>query len=163
MALPLQGINVSTVVVYNPPANFSFSLFTLKYKQSTKNTPFAYSFNDRHSQKLLINLSIEIQNVVGLLLSLFESCMGSVALLPEELSRSDEWGGVFELPSDNIGPLIQLQRQVSVTGDPFGVGGIHDGLTSWSNGDRLIEVSGTIFSDPCYLWSETFDMLLFCG
>lgn len=58
-----------------------------------------------------------------------------MALLPQELSRSEEWfclsvivsrctGGrtrVLELPSNDITPLVQLQWQISVRLNPLGV------------------------------------------
>ena len=50
-----------------------------------------------------------------------------------------------------------------MTGDPFGVGRIHDGLTGWTDGDRLVEVGGTIFGDPGHLRCEALDMILFSG
>ena len=57
-------------------------------------------------------------------------CMGCMAFLPQELSRPDERSWMLELPSDNIGPLIELQRQISVRMDPFAKGWVHNCLRS---------------------------------
>ena len=71
-----------------------------------------------------------------------------MAFLPEELSGSDEWGWVLEFPSDDVGPLVELEWEVSVTLDPVGVSWIHDGLTSWSDGDGFSEVRFSGLGDP---------------
>ena len=78
--------------------------------------------------------------------------MGGMAFLPEEFSGSDEWSWVFELPSDDVGPLIKFEWQVSVTFDPVCVCWIHDGLTGWSDGDWLSEVGFTGLGDPSDFW-----------
>ncbi len=36
-----------------------------------------------------------------------------VTLLPQELAGAKEGRGVLELPADNVGPLVQAQRQVT--------------------------------------------------
>ena len=50
-------------------------------------------------QQLLVDPPVEVQDGHHLLLGLIEGGEGSVALLPEELSSSEERLGVFELPS----------------------------------------------------------------
>ena len=42
-----------------------------------------------------------------------------MALLPQELARSNEGGGVGEFPPDNRVPLVQAQGQVSVAANPL--------------------------------------------
>jgi hypothetical protein len=44
-----------------------------------------------------------------------------VALLPQELSGSEERLRVLELPSDDRVPLVELEREVSVRVDPLGI------------------------------------------
>ena len=51
-----------------------------------------------------------------------------MALLPKELSCSDERSWVLELPSDDIGPLVEEQWEVSVGSDPLGIRWVHNGL-----------------------------------
>ena len=58
---------------------------------------------------------------MGLLLS----SKGAVTLLPEELSGPEEGLGVFELPSHDVTPLVQLDGQVTVGLYPGRVGRVH--------------------------------------
>ena len=48
-----------------------------------------------------------------------------MSLLPQELAASDEGRRVLELPTDDIGPLVELERQVAVAADPLGVVRVH--------------------------------------
>jgi hypothetical protein len=50
---------------------------------------------------------------------------------------------MLELPSHNIGPLVQSKRKVSMALDPIRVSGIHNGLTCGSNCDRFSEITFT--------------------
>ncbi len=84
-----------------------------------------------------------------------------MAFLPEEFSGSDERSGVLEFPSDDVGPLVELEWKVSVALDPVGIGWIHDGLTGGSDGDGFSEVRFTRLGDPCNFRRESFDMVLF--
>ena len=49
---------------------------------------------------------------------------GRVPLLPEELARADEGGGVLELPPDDVGPLVEPEGQVAPRADPVGKVGV---------------------------------------
>jgi len=69
--------------------------------------------------------------------------MSCVALLPQELSCSDERSWMLELPSDDICPLVQLQRKISMTLDPFSICRVHDGLTCRTNSNRLVQLALT--------------------
>lgn len=42
-----------------------------------------------------------------------------VTFLPEELPGPEEGDGVLELPTDDVGPLIQLERQIAVRANPL--------------------------------------------
>jgi hypothetical protein len=87
--------------------------------------------------------------------------MGCVTLLPQELTSSQKWSGVLEFPSDNVGPLIQLERQITVTLDPITKGRVHDGFTGWTNGNGKGQVGISRFGDPCHFWAESFNVVLF--
>ncbi len=76
-------------------------------------------------------------------------------LTPQNGSFSPEEGsGVFELPADNIRPLIDFQGQVAVRLDPLREGGVHDSLTSGTEGNWLGHVGGTRFGHPGDLWEK---------
>jgi hypothetical protein len=52
--------------------------------------------------------------------------MSGVTLLPQELSCPKERLRMLELPPDYRVPLVELERQVTVTSDPFGVVRVHN-------------------------------------
>ena len=60
-----------------------------------------------------------------------------MALLPKELARPKERGGIFELPAHHVAPLVDLQRKVAVTADPFGEEWIHDCFAGWTDSNRF--------------------------
>lgn len=66
------------------------------------------SLDDGDGEQLLVDSSVEIEDEVDLFGGLLLGGVDGMSLLPEELSRSDEWSWVFELPSDDVGPLIDL-------------------------------------------------------
>lgn len=91
--------------------------------------------------------------------------------LPQEFTGTNERSGVLELPTDNIGPLVQTEGQVTVTTDPTSVScmllftqwhtRIHDSLRSGTNSDRLLQFRRTITGDPGDFRGETFNVFLF--
>ena len=87
--------------------------------------------------------------------------MSCVTLLPEEFSCPNEWCWVFELPPDNITPLVEQQGQVSVRSDPLCKGWVHDSLTGWSDGNWLVQVTLTTLSHPGNLCAKTLNVILF--
>lgn len=87
--------------------------------------------------------------------------MSRVALLPEELSRSDEWRGVLELPPHHIGPLVRQQGQVTMRTNPFRERRIHDCLTGGADSDGFWHFRLSTLGDPGDLRCETRDVILF--
>ena len=91
-----------------------------------------------------------------------------MALLPKELSRSNKWSWMLELPPDNVTPLVHKHGQVSVRSDPFGKGWIHDCLRGGSDSNWLLQIALSTLGYPGDLSSEPFHMLflfaerLFC-
>jgi hypothetical protein len=67
--------------------------------------------------------------------------VSGMALLPQELSGSNERSRVLELPTHDISPLVKAKGQISVRVNPLGIAGIHDSLTSRSYSDRFLEIS----------------------
>lgn len=60
----------------------------------------------------------------------------------------DKWCGIAEFPSNNIAPLIEFQRQVSVSPYPLGKVRIHDSLTCWANCNRHFQLRLPRFCHP---------------
>jgi hypothetical protein len=97
---------------------------------------------------------------------LFQCSVGSVALLPEELSCADKGGWVFKLPSDNVGPLVEQEGQITMAVDPLRKTRVHNGLRSGSDRNRFGKIGLTTFGDPCNFGGETFNVVFFfvqCG
>lgn len=68
---------------------------------------------------------------------------------------------MLELPSHNVGPLVESKRKISMALDPICVSGIHNGLTCGSNCDRFSEITFTRFSNPGNFGSESLNVFFF--
>ena len=66
----------------------------------------------RNGKEIFVSLSIDLKNLMDESVCFFLGSMSSVAFLPKELSCSDERGRVLELPSNDIGPLIEQHGKV---------------------------------------------------
>lgn len=119
------------------------------------------SFADRNSEDFFVDSEVKLQVIIHLSLGLLVGSMGCMALLPQKFSSSDEGSRMFEFPSDDVGPLVEFERQISVTLDPICIGRIHNGLTGWSDSDWLGEIAISWTSDPSDLRSKALDVLLF--
>jgi len=62
----------------------------------------------RHSQHLFVTILLVIEHSPDHLPRLLTGFMRGVPLLPQEFPRPQEGGGVFELPPDDIGPLVDF-------------------------------------------------------
>jgi hypothetical protein len=80
------------------------------------------------SEELFIDLGVDLLNLKLELSGALVGCVSSMAFLPEELACADEWSGVLELPSDNVGPLVDEKGQVAMRANPLCETGVHDGL-----------------------------------
>jgi hypothetical protein len=95
------------------------------------------SRNDRDTKKILIHSLIKLQGLHDHRIGVFERSMSSVTFLPQKLTRSQKGGWKFELPSNNVTPLVELQRKISVRFDPIRKSRIHDSLRSRTDSNRL--------------------------
>ena len=120
-----------------------------------------YSFTHWNGEDFFVNSVIELQVVVHLSFSLLISSMSSVTFLPQKFTCSNEWSRVLELPSDDVSPLIEFKRKISMTLNPVCVGRIHNGLASGSNSDWFSKITWSWFSNPSNFRSKTLDMILF--
>ena len=82
-----------------------------------------------------------------------------MAFLPEELARTEEGGWVLELPADHVGPLIDLEREITVGANPLGKCGVHNGFGSGADGDRLLHVALARLGHPRDLRGKAFDVV----
>lgn len=64
------------------------------------------SLNHWDAKEISIGICIYVQNFEHKFLTFLFAFVGSMAFLPQELSGSDERSRMFELPPNNIGPLV---------------------------------------------------------
>jgi len=83
-----------------------------------------------------------------------------MALLPQELSSPKERLGAFELPPNDAVPLVQLQWQIPMALNPFGIIRIHSSFGCWANGNRFFELRLTGSCNPGDLGRESVDVIL---
>ena len=81
-------------------------------------------FDHGNRQKLRVDPLIKLQNLPDFALRLLLRRKRRVALLPEELAGPDERRGVLELPPDDVGPLVEAEREVAPRADPVGEVGV---------------------------------------
>lgn len=60
----------------------------------------------------------------------------------------DERSGVLKLPSHHIAPLIDFERKITMTTNPFRENRIHYSFTGGPNGNRLFKVRISRFRHP---------------
>ncbi len=84
--------------------------------------------------------------------SLIVGGVSSVALLPEELTRSNKGRGMLKFPTDDIRPLVKQQWQVTIRVDPLCKARVHYGFTRGADSDRLGKFTLATLSYPGNLW-----------
>jgi hypothetical protein len=92
--------------------------------------------------------------------SLIVGGVSSVALLPEELTRSNKGRGMLKFPTDDIRPLVKQQWQVTIRVDPLCKARVHYGFTRGADSDRLRKFTLATLSYPGNLWRKAFDVFL---
>ena len=112
------------------------------------------SSDDRAGQELFVDLCIDLLNLVLEHSCILLSCMRGMPLLPEELTSANERRRVLELPSNDVGPLVEEQGQVTVRPDPLGVGRVHDCLGGRPDRDGLRHLALSRLGNPSDLGSE---------
>ena len=118
------------------------------------------SRNDGDGKKVLVHLTVQIKGLHDHNVGIVVTDVGGVALLPQEFTRTEEGGGVLELPPDHVGPLIELEGQIAMALDPVRECGVHDGLGGGTDGDGLVQFAVTGLGHPGHLGSESLDVIL---
>jgi hypothetical protein len=118
------------------------------------------AFNNWNSKQLVVNGGIVIENISYKHVGLIVCCMSSVTLLPEELARSNEGRGMLEFPANDVRPLVEQQRQVTIRVDPLCKARVHYGFTRGADSDRLRKFTLATLSYPGNLWRKAFDVFL---
>jgi len=66
----------------------------------------------------------------------------------------------FEFPSDDIVPLVELERQITVRLDLAGKVGVHGRLRGRAHSNRLLQIRLAPFGHPCNLSGKSFNVFL---
>src|SRR4030095_585335 len=118
------------------------------------------AFDYRHGDIFLRESAIHAEHALRLFLRVLISCMGRVALLPEEL-RSPQKQPRTHFPPDDVPPLIEQQRQVAIRLNPISKRVPNDGLRRRPNDQRFLELRTTSMGDDCDFRRKTLDVFRF--
>ena len=94
-----------------------------------------------HGHKVFGEVGIDFEHLTRLLHRLFGGGMDSVPFLPEELGGAEKETSTH-LPTDDVGPLINEQRQVAVGLHPLGKELTDDGFRGRAHDEWLFERAG---------------------
>jgi hypothetical protein len=118
------------------------------------------ALNYRNCKQIFVDCSVMIKNCSNKNVGLIVCCVSSVALLPEKLARSNEGRGMLEFPANDVRPLVEQQRQVTIRVDPLCKARVHYGFTRGADSDRLRKFTLATLSYPGNLWRKAFDVFL---
>ncbi len=113
--------------------------------------------DDRHGQHLLCERGVQVEDHPRLGFRLFEGLVRRVALLPEELGRSQKRSCHF-LPTDDVRPLIDEDGQVAPRLHPLGVHGPDDRFRRWPDHEPFLQLLSASVRDVGDLRREPFDV-----
>ena len=99
--------------------------------------------DDRHGHEVLGEVGIDAEHFHRLFAGLLRGRVGGVPLLPEELRRPQEQPRP-QFPADDVGPLVDENRQVAVRLHPLRVHRPDNRLARRPHNQRLIEQGGGI-------------------
>ena len=95
----------------------------------------------RHRHVVLGEVRVDLEHLVGLLDRFGLGRVDRVAFLPEELGGAKKEARAH-LPADDVGPLVDQNRQIAVGLDPLRIGLADDRLGSRAHDERLFELAG---------------------
>ena len=110
------------------------------------------AFNNWNCKQLVVNGGVVIEDISYKHVGLIVGSVSSVSLLPEELARSNEGRGMLEFPANDVCPLVEQQRQITIRVDPLCKARVHDGFTSGADSDRFRKFTLATLSYPGNLW-----------
>ena len=96
---------------------------------------------NRHGEKVAREGLVNAEHFHRFLLRFGAGFVGRVTLLPEKLGGAEKQTGPH-FPADDIGPLVEKNREIAPGFHPAGVGGADDGLGCRAHDQRLGELTG---------------------
>mmetsp|Transcript_15774 Transcript_15774/g.43639 ORF Transcript_15774/g.43639 Transcript_15774/m.43639 type:complete len:269 (-) Transcript_15774:488-1294(-) len=117
--------------------------------------------NDRDGHEILVNLSIQLENLPNFCRRLLFRCKSGVSLLPQKFSVAKEEIRLTNFHSYNTAPLIETQRKISIRLNPVLETGVHSCLASRTNRHRLFKFSITALRHHGNFGCKIIQMILF--
>ena len=77
---------------------------------------------NRH--EFFVNATVQFQGIHDHFVRFFKRGVRRMAFLPQEFTCTQKGRGVLEFPTHHIGPLIELEGQVTMRLNPVGIGGV---------------------------------------
>ena len=112
-----------------------------------------------NGEQLVVDSLVVVQNGTNERVGFCVRGVGGMSLLPEELACANKWRGVLELPTHNVSPLVEQERQVTVRVNPLAERRIHNGLAGWADSNGLGKVALATLGDPGDFGREALEML----
>ncbi len=100
-----------------------------------------FPLDDGHGHFGFGEVGVDVEHFHRFFAGLGLGGVGRVALLPKKLGRAEEHAGPH-LPTDDVGPLVNEDRQIAVRLHPFGVHGADDGFARRPDDQRLFQRCG---------------------
>ena len=119
-----------------------------------------FTLDHRKSHVVFGEAGVDLEHAQGFLVGLFLRGVGGMTLLPQELRGPQEETG-SHLPTHDIGPLIDQQRQITVGLNPIAVGIPDDCLRSGTDDVRLFQFLATSVGDHGQFGGEALHVLRF--
>ena len=106
--------------------------------------PFAgrlFTFDHRHRHVILGERGVNIQHAERFFDGLLLGGMGRMAFLPEKFGRAQKQPGA-QFPADDIGPLVDQDRQIAIRLHPLGIHRADDRFAGGPNHERFFKLTG---------------------
>ena len=91
---------------------------------------------NRNRQMITHESFIHLEHLLRLLTRFGFGFVHGMPLLPEKFRRAQKEAGPH-LPADDVRPLVDQDRQITITLDPFCVGRADNGFRCWPDNQRL--------------------------
>ena len=100
-----------------------------------------FAFDDRHGHVVLREGRVDVEHAERFFDGFLLGGVGRVAFLPEKLGRAQKQPRA-QFPADDVGPLVDQDRQIAIRLHPFGIHGADDRFAGRPHDQRLFELAG---------------------
>ncbi len=97
--------------------------------------------DDRHRHPVFGKVGVDIDHPLGFFDRFFAGGVNGVSFLPQELGGPQKHPRPH-FPADDVGPLVDQNRQIAMTLHPLGVRGADDRFAGRANDQRFFQLAG---------------------